>query len=125
MAFRLYDTYGFPLDLTQDALRPRGIAVDVQAFDAAMDRQRQEARQAGPAPARPRPRPVWFDIRERIGASEFLGYDTETAEGVVRASIVEDGKETPELKPGAGGHGHRQPDAVLWRMPAARSAIAA
>ena len=56
-AFKLYDTYGFPLDLTQDALKPRGITVDMAGFDAAMEKQKEEARKAWKGPARPRPRP--------------------------------------------------------------------
>ncbi len=101
-AFKLYDTYGFPLDLTQDALKPRGIAVDVKAFDRAMEKQREDARQAWKGSGEARTDTIWFDIRERVGGSEFLGYDTEKAEGVIRA-IVADGKEVSELKQGAKG----------------------
>ena len=101
-AFRLYDTYGFPLDLTQDALKPRGIAVDLDAFTKAMEKQREDARQAWKGSGEATTDTIWFDIRERVGATEFLGYDTETAEGVIKA-IVADGKETPELKQGAKG----------------------
>jgi alanyl-tRNA synthetase len=86
IAFKLYDTFGFPLDLTQDALRGRGLAVDTAGFETAMARQRAPRRgPPGPAPAR-RPTEVWFDLRERVGATEFLGYDTETAEGGRRAA---------------------------------------
>lgn len=99
-AFKLYDTYGFPLDLTQDALKPRGITVDVKAFDRAMAKQREDARQAWKGSGEAKTDTIWFDIRERVGASEFLGYDTEKAEGVVR-TIVAEGKEVQELKPGA------------------------
>lgn len=101
-AFKLYDTYGFPLDLTQDALKPRGIAVDLNAFDKAMDKQREDARQAWKGTGEAKTDTIWFDIRERVGASEFLGYDTEQAEGVIKA-IVAEGKEVPELTPGAKG----------------------
>ncbi|HTN96332.1 MAG TPA: alanine--tRNA ligase [Nordella sp.] len=101
-AFKLYDTYGFPLDLTQDALKPRGIAVDLNAFDKAMGKQREDARQAWKGTGEAKTDTIWFDIRERAGASEFLGYDTEQAEGVIKA-IVAEGKETPELKMGAKG----------------------
>ncbi|QIG51744.1 alanine--tRNA ligase [Nordella sp. HKS 07] len=101
-AFKLYDTYGFPLDLTQDALKPRGIAVDVEAFDKAMQKQREDARQAWKGSGEAKTDTIWFDIRERVGASEFLGYDTEQAEGVVQ-TVVTEGKEVPELKAGAKG----------------------
>jgi alanyl-tRNA synthetase len=101
-AFRLYDTYGFPLDLTQDALKPRGISVDLKTFDQAMAKQREDARQAWKGSGEARTDTIWFDIRERIGGTEFLGYDTEMAEGVIQ-TIVADGKETQELKQGAKG----------------------
>ncbi|MCQ8782774.1 alanine--tRNA ligase [Mangrovibrevibacter kandeliae] len=92
-AFRLYDTYGFPLDLTQDALRPRGIAVDLDGFNSAMERQKAEARASWVGSGEASSDAIWFPIRERVGATEFLGYDTESAEGVVLALVV-DGKET-------------------------------
>ncbi len=101
-AFKLYDTYGFPLDLTQDALKLRGITVDTEAFGRAMAKQREDARQAWKGSGEARTDAIWFDIRERVGASEFLGYDTEKAEGVIR-TMVADGKEVSELKQGAKG----------------------
>ena len=101
-AFKLYDTYGFPLDLTQDALRPRGIKVDTARFDTAMEAQRDEARKAWKGSGDAKTETVWFELRERSGATEFLGYDTETAEGIVRALVVE-GKEVPELSVGQSG----------------------
>jgi alanyl-tRNA synthetase len=101
-AFKLYDTYGFPLDLTQDALKPRGIAVDTQAFDKAMTKQREDARQAWKGTGEAKTDTIWFDIRERVGATEFLGYDTEQAEGVIK-TIIAEGKEISELKSGAKG----------------------
>ncbi len=85
VAFKLYDTYGFPLDLTQDALRARGMGVDDAGFDAAMERQRAEARKAWAGSGEAATETVWFALRERVGATEFLGYETETAEGVVDA----------------------------------------
>lgn len=91
IAFRLYDTYGFPLDLTQDALRAKGIAVDQKGFDAAMLRQREEARRAWSGSGDKATETLWFELRDRLGATEFLGYETETAEGVVVA-IVQDGE---------------------------------
>jgi alanyl-tRNA synthetase len=101
-AFKLYDTYGFPLDLTQDALKPRGISVDTEAFGKAMAKQREDARQAWKGSGEAKTDTIWFDIRERVGGTEFLGYDTEKAEGVIR-TIVADGKEVGELKAGARG----------------------
>ncbi|TIX00025.1 MAG: alanine--tRNA ligase, partial [Mesorhizobium sp.] len=87
-AFKLYDTYGFPLDLTQDALRPRGVSVDLDGFNAAMERQKAEARKSWAGSAATET--VWFAVRENAGATEFLGYDTEQAEGIVQA-LVRDG----------------------------------
>ncbi|HLL28407.1 MAG TPA: alanine--tRNA ligase [Xanthobacteraceae bacterium] len=101
-AFKLYDTYGFPLDLTEDALRPRGISVDTQAFNAAMERQRQKARAAWSGSGEAATEAVWFSLREKAGATEFLGYETENAEGVV-AALVRDGKEVDALKKGESG----------------------
>ena len=102
VAFTLYDTYGFPLDLTQDALRPRGIAVDLGAFNAAMERQREMARASWAGSGEAATETVWFGLREKVGATEFLGYETETAEGVV-AALVRDGKEAAALAKGETG----------------------
>src|SRR5262252_8253017 len=96
-AFTLYDTYGFPLDLTQDALRSRGISVDITSFTDAMDRQREKARASWAGSGEAAQETVWFALREKIGVTEFLGYETESAEGVV-AALVKDGKEVSELK---------------------------
>ena len=101
-AFTLYDTYGFPLDLTQDALRSRGISVDITSFTDAMERQRAKARASWAGSGEAAQETVWFGLREKIGATEFLGYETESAEGVV-AALVMDGKEVPELKKGESG----------------------
>ena len=101
-AFTLYDTYGFPLDLTQDALRNRGISVDIASFTDAMDRQRAKARAAWAGSGDTASENVWFPLREKLGATEFLGYETETAEGVV-AALVKDGKEVDSLKAGESG----------------------
>ncbi|QRM45316.1 alanine--tRNA ligase [Rhizobium sp. BG4] len=89
-AFKLYDTYGFPLDLTQDALRAREISVDLSGFTDAMERQKAEARSHWAGSGDKATETIWFELREKHGASEFLGYATETAEGVVQA-IVKDG----------------------------------
>ncbi|MER2268297.1 alanine--tRNA ligase [Methylobacterium oxalidis] len=101
-AFTLYDTYGFPLDLTQDALKNRGIGVDTDAFDAAMERQRQAARAAWSGSGEAATETVWYAIRERVGATEFLGYETETAEGIVTA-LLREGAEVEALKAGESG----------------------
>jgi alanyl-tRNA synthetase len=89
-AFKLYDTYGFPLDLTQDALREKGRAVDVAGFDAAMQEQKTKARAAWSGAGGTADAKIWFELAEAHGATEFLGYDTETAEGEVLA-LVRDG----------------------------------
>ncbi len=101
-AFKLYDTFGFPLDLTEDALKPRGITVDTQAFGTAMERQREKARAAWSGSGDAATEAVWFPLREKAGATEFLGYETERAEGVV-AALVRDGKEVGALKQGEAG----------------------
>ena len=101
-AFTLYDTYGFPLDLTQDALRARGIGVDLASFNDAMERQRAKARASWSGSGEAAQETVWFGLREKVGATEFLGYETESAEGVV-AALVRDGKEVAELKKGESG----------------------
>jgi alanyl-tRNA synthetase len=98
-AFKLYDTYGFPLDLTQDALRQRGVSVNLDGFNDAMERQRAEARKSWAGSGEAATETVWFALRERLGATEFLGYDTEQAEGVVQA-IVRDGGETDTAEAG-------------------------
>ena len=101
-AFTLYDTYGFPLDLTQDALRPRGITVDTDAFDAAMQQQKAKARAAWAGSGEAATDTVWFGIKDRVGATDFLGYDTETAEGQVLA-LLKDGAEVASLEAGQSG----------------------
>jgi alanyl-tRNA synthetase len=88
VAFRLYDTYGFPLDLTQDALKAEGRLVDVESFNAAMEAQRARARAAWAGSGEAATEAVWFDLREKLGATEFLGYSTETAEAELRAIVV-------------------------------------
>jgi alanyl-tRNA synthetase len=88
-AFRLYDTYGFPLDLTQDALRAQGRAVDLAGFETAMERQREAARASWRGSGAVAVEPVWFEIREELGATEFLGYETLKAEGTAVALVVD------------------------------------
>src|SRR6201994_1237438 len=101
-AFTLYDTYGFPLDLTQDALKSRDISVDIASFTDAMERQREKARAAWSGSGDTAAENVWFPLREKLGATEFLGYDTESAEGAVGA-LVKDGQEVDSLKEGESG----------------------
>jgi alanyl-tRNA synthetase len=101
-AFTLYDTYGFPLDLTQDALKSRGISVDQASFEDAMERQRQKARASWVGSGEAATETIWFPLREKLGATEFLGYETESAEGAV-AALVKDGKEVDSLKAGERG----------------------
>jgi alanyl-tRNA synthetase len=101
-AFTLYDTYGFPLDLTQDALKPRGIGVDIAAFTDAMEEQRAKARASWAGSGEAADEAVWFGLRDKVGGTEFLGYDTENAEGVV-AALVRDGKEVAALGKGESG----------------------
>ena len=98
-AFKLYDTFGFPLDLTEDALRPRGISVDTKAFDAAMERQKAEARKAWKGSGEAATETIWFQLKEKAGATEFLGYEAETATGEIVA-LVKDGTEVKSLKAG-------------------------
>jgi alanyl-tRNA synthetase len=88
VAFKLYDTFGFPLDLTQDALKAERRGVDVAGFEAAMAEQRARARAAWAGSGEAATEAVWFDLREKLGATEFLGYTAEAAEGEVRAIVV-------------------------------------
>ncbi|HEY9213736.1 MAG TPA: alanine--tRNA ligase, partial [Ancylobacter sp.] len=101
-AFKLYDTYGFPLDLTEDALRARGIVVDEAAFKVAMDRQRADARASWAGSGEAATDTVWFAVREDVGATEFLGYSTESAEGTVSA-LVANGARVDALAAGSRG----------------------
>ncbi len=101
-AFTLYDTYGFPLDLTQDALKPRGVGVDIAAFTDAMEEQRKKARASWTGSGEAADEAVWFGLREKFGGTDFLGYETETAAGVVVA-LLHDGKEVEALRKGESG----------------------
>ncbi|MGA0394633.1 MAG: alanine--tRNA ligase, partial [Rhodospirillales bacterium] len=100
LAFKLYDTYGFPLDLTEDALRPRGIGVDNDGFNVAMERQRDEARKAWAGSGEAATEEIWFAVREELDATDFLGYETETAEGQIVALVV-DSKRVDEASKGS------------------------
>ncbi len=98
-AFKLYDTYGFPLDLTQDVLRGRGRSVDTAGFDAAMAKQKAEARKAWAGSGEAVTETLWFAIRDRLPATEFLGYDAERADGRVDA-LIRDGAEVDSVEAG-------------------------
>jgi len=98
-AFKLYDTYGFPLDLTQDALRQRGISVDTDGFNVAMERQKAEARANWAGSGEAATEAVWFSVKDKVGATEFLGYETEQAEGVV-AALVKGGEQIDAVQAG-------------------------
>ncbi|MDO9430986.1 MAG: alanine--tRNA ligase [Phenylobacterium sp.] len=98
-AFKLYDTYGFPLDLTQDAVRNKGISVDLSGFEDAMKRQKDLAREAWTGSGQSAQGAEWFAIRERLGATQFLGYDTTEATGKLLA-LVSGGAEIAAAKAG-------------------------
>jgi alanyl-tRNA synthetase len=100
-AFKLYDTYGFPLDLTQDALRERGMTVDTDGFNTAMERQKVEARASWKGSGQQAEERVWFELREAHGATEFLGYELEKADGVISAIVV-DGKPAQRVQAAPG-----------------------
>ncbi|MEO1543945.1 MAG: alanine--tRNA ligase, partial [Pseudomonadota bacterium] len=102
VAFKLYDTYGFPLDLTEDALRARQIEVDKAGFEAAMAQQKADARKAWKGSGEAKTEPAWFEVREAFGATDFLGYDTETAQAEVVA-IIKDGVLVEHLETDAKG----------------------
>ena len=99
VAFKLYDTYGFPLDLTQDALRSKNISVDTEGFEKAMAHQREEARKAWAGSGETATEAIWFDLSQKIPATDFLGYSTEEAEGEILA-IVKDGQITSSAEAG-------------------------
>lgn len=99
IAFKLYDTYGFPLDLTQDVLRGIGKSVDATGFNQAMERQKAEARAAWAGSGESQTDRIWFELRDRLQSTEFLGYKTATSEGVIEA-LVKDGQEVAHVKAG-------------------------
>lgn len=103
VAFKLYDTYGFPVDLTQDALRREGKTLDMAGFDAAMAQQKQAARAAWAGSGEEAISKIWFEVKDAVGASDFLGYATLVAEGSVVA-IVKDGKMAQNLVAGEEGY---------------------
>ena len=99
IAFKLYDTYGFPLDLTQDALKTRDINVDEKAFDAAMEAQKAEARKNWAGSGDAGTEKIWFELQDKLGSTEFLGYNTLVADGQITA-LVKDGKVVDEVAEG-------------------------
>ena len=100
-AFKLYDTFGFPLDLTQDALREKGLKVDVDAFNRAMTSQKEKARASWTGSGETTDAAIWFNISQEFGSTEFLGYGTEESEAKVLAIVCE-GKEVSNAKAGTG-----------------------
>ena len=102
VAFKLYDTYGFPYDLTEDAMRGKGIAVDRAGFDAAMADQKARARAAWAGSGQSATDTLWFDLKEKLGSTEFVGYTTEKSEGEIVA-LIRDGEEQTSLKAGEEG----------------------
>lgn len=134
VAFKLYDTFGFPLDLTEDVLRGQGRPVDTAGFEVAMERQRAEARKSWTGSGSAADESVWFDIRDSAGATEFLGYTTESAEGTIVALVVDGaGVETAvegvdvavvaNQTPFYGESGGQQGDAGIIRMEGAEIRI--
>ena len=99
VAFKLYDTYGFPVDLTADALRARGLGIDMEGFEVAMERQKEAARAAWSGSGEQATEKIWFQVLERCGPTEFLGYERERSEACVQA-ILKDGQEVQEAGPG-------------------------
>jgi len=102
VAFKLYDTYGFPVDLTADALRAKDIGVDMEGFEAAMAQQKQAARAAWKGSGDAASDKVWFDLLEQHGATEFLGYQSLHAEGQILA-LIKNGDVVESLKEGESG----------------------
>lgn len=99
VAFKLYDTYGFPLDLTQDILKGQGIEVDVPQFEMSLKAQKEKARASWKGSGDQKAGALWFDVKEEAGPSEFLGYQTEEAEGHI-LKILKDGKAIETAKGG-------------------------
>jgi alanyl-tRNA synthetase len=115
VAFKLYDTFGFPLDLTQDALKAKNMAVDTDGFNACMNKQREDARKAWAGSGDTATEKIWFDLAEAKGTSEFLGYDKDHSEGQIVA-IVKDGALVQSAKAGDNVQISAQPNSVLCRI---------
>ena len=99
VAFKLYDTYGFPLDLTQDILKSKSLTIDNDKFNTLMQESRELAKKNWKGSGDAAVEDIWFGIREKLGATEFLGYETNQAEGLV-LSLLKDNKEVKEIKKG-------------------------
>ena len=102
VAFKLYDTYGFPLDLTEDILKNKSLKVDNTKFDEMMKKSRELAKKNWKGSGDSSVSEIWFNLKEKIGPTEFLGYETNQAEGSVTA-IIKDDKEIQQLKEGEEG----------------------
>ena len=98
VAFKLYDTYGFPLDLTEDILRNKSLSIDTKKFQSLMKESKELAKKNWKGSGDAVVEDIWFGIRDKLGATEFLGYETNKSEGVV-LSLLRDNKEVNELKP--------------------------
>ncbi len=96
IAFKLYDTYGFPLDLTQDILRSKSIKVDTKSFDQLMTKRKENAKKNWKGSGDTAIEHIWFKVREKLGSTDFLGYETDNSQGVV-LTIIHNGKETDTL----------------------------
>ena len=96
IAFKLYDTYGFPLDLTQDVLRSKSIKVDTKSFDQLMTKRKENAKKNWKGSGDTAIEHIWFKVREKLGSTDFLGYETDNSQGVV-LTIIHNGKETDTL----------------------------
>ena len=97
VAFKLYDTYGFPLDLTEDILKNKSLSIDTKKFQSLMKESRELAKKNWKGSGDAAIEDIWFGIRDKLGATEFLGYETNQAEGVI-LSLLKDNKEVKELK---------------------------
>lgn len=98
-AFKLYDTYGFPLDLTQDALKAKNISVDTKGFDTAMEKQRAEARKNWAGSGDAGTDKIWFELQDKLGSTEFLGYNTLKTDAEITA-LVQNGQEVSTINAG-------------------------
>ena len=97
VAFKLYDTYGFPLDLTEDILRNKSLSIDTKKFQSLMKESRELAKKNWKGSGDSAVENIWFGVRDKVGATEFLGYETDQAEGFI-LSLLKDNKEVKELK---------------------------
>ena len=96
VAFKLYDTYGFPLDLTQDILKNKSLKIDSEKFQSLMEESKELAKKNWKGSGDSAVDDIWFSIKDKLGASEFLGYETDRAEGIILA-LLKDNKEVDQL----------------------------